>query len=198
MQNHGCLKHLYHEGGFSPGDVVGGTDPCEKFVAPADRGRIRRDEGTDLRQKHYQGRLPQECGLSGHVGSGQDYDLLRLVVQKDIVRDKLFPCRHKGLYHRMSSSLYVNRMAVVHLRAAISVGNCKLGKPREHIQPRQDAAVALDCGDIVLNLRHEAGINLRFEHIDFFFSPENLLLVFLQFGCNVPFGIDESLLPYPV
>ena len=98
----------------------------------------------------------------------------------------------------MAPGLYVYGIAVIHLRAAIPVGNSQFGKPGQHIKAGKDAAIALDSGYIVLYLGDKLGIKTGFKHIYLLLRPKYLFLVFLQFGGDVSFRIDKGLFPYPV
>ena len=97
----------------------------------------------------------------------------------------------------MTALLYVDHLAVGHLRTAVAVAYRQVGEAAEHVQTRKDAAVLLDHGDVGLDLGYQLRIYLDLKRIDTLLRAEDLLFVFLQFLCNIPFGIDEGLLPYP-
>ena len=160
VEDHRGLEHLHHEGRLSAGNVVRSTDAGEYLVAVADAGLCGRNERTYLGHKDYEGRLPQEGGLTGHVRTRENNDLLGLIVEIYIIRNELLPCLHHGLDHRMTACLDVDDLALVHLRAAVAVAYREVGKSGEHIKSRKDAAVLLDGGYVGLNRGNQLSIYL--------------------------------------
>ena len=144
MQDHRSLEHFHHESGLSPGNVVRCPHTGEQLVAVPYPGRIRRNERPYLRKQYNQCRLAQQSGLSCHVRTGQDDDLLRAVVQIHIIGHELLATRHKGLYDRMPACLYVYGITVVHLRPAVPVGQSQVGEPGQDIKTCHYTAVGLD------------------------------------------------------
>ena len=97
----------------------------------------------------------------------------------------------------MATLLYIYHFAGSHLRTAVAVRHRQICKSAQDIQTRDDAAVLLDHGDIGLYLRNKFCIYLSLKCIYTFLCPQDLLLVFLKFLCNITFGIDQSLLSDP-
>ena len=90
VQDAGCLVHLHHEGALADADVVAGPDAGEDLVHVADACSLGRHEAAHLSQQGDEGRLAEQGALAGHVGSGDDDDLLLLCVEEDVVRDVAF------------------------------------------------------------------------------------------------------------
>ena len=197
MEDHGSLQHLHHEGGFSAGNVVGGPDACEQFVEIAYPGAFCRDEGSGLGKQDDQGGLPQESGLSGHVGSGQDDDLLLFVVQEYVVWDIFLAGRHKGFDNGMASGLDVEGFLLSDHRPAVLVRDCQGGESGQDVEPGNDPAVRLDCGDVLLDCGHKVGIDPGLNGVDAVLGTQDLLFVFLEFFGNVAFSVDQRLLADP-
>ena len=59
--------HLDHEGRFATGDIVRGSDTGEDAIGEPEVCGFGWDEGADLRQKHDEGGLTKEGGLTAHV-----------------------------------------------------------------------------------------------------------------------------------
>ena len=74
------LSHLDHERRFAQGDIVRGAHTGEDFVHQADFRGLCGHEAAHLGQQHNEGRLAQQRRLTGHVGAGDDDNLLSLVV----------------------------------------------------------------------------------------------------------------------
>ena len=80
VQNAGGLVHFHHKSGFASGNVIGGTHPGENFIHNADFCLFCGHKATHLGHQHNQGRLTQQRRFSGHVRTGNDNDLLMLIV----------------------------------------------------------------------------------------------------------------------
>ena len=79
------------EGRFATGDIVRGSDTGEDAVSKSEMGGFGRNEGADLRQKHDEGGLTKEGGLTAHVRPGDDHDLRLLVVEVHVIRHVALP-----------------------------------------------------------------------------------------------------------
>ena len=115
----------------------------------------------------------------------------------DIVRHIFLPRLHKCLYHRMSAGLDVQGKPVADFRTAISVFRGQFCKPGQYIQLGNHHRVLLDGPYRSLYLGNQRVIDGRFESVDFVLGGKNLLLIFLKFLSNIPFGIDKRLLADP-
>ena len=98
----------------------------------------------------------------------------------------------------MSAVPDVEDKILCHLRAAIVALHGKLGEAGEDVQTGYDAAVGLDCDDLLLDFRHEFPVDSGLDGIDPLFGAENLAFIFLELLRDVALGIDEGLLAYPL
>ena len=88
VENPGCLLHLQHERGLTAGNVVGSADTGEDAVGERHARLFGRYERADVGEQHDQRRLAQERRLAAHVGAGDDQELLRRVVEQQVIRDE--------------------------------------------------------------------------------------------------------------
>ena len=73
-----------------------------------------------------------------------------------------------------------------------------LGKARQHVQLGQDAAVALDVRNGLLDAADEFPVQARFQRVDAVLGREDLFLVGLEFLGDVTFGVHQGLLADPL
>ena len=86
MQNIRRLDHLDHERGLPGMNFILCADAGENTVYQSDPRSRSRHERAHLRHQHNQSGLPQVCGLTAHVRSGDDaHDLA--FFEDDIVGD---------------------------------------------------------------------------------------------------------------
>ncbi len=88
VEDVGGLLHLDHEGGAAAGEVVAGADAREDAVDDADFRRGGRNEAPHLRQDHDEGDLADVGGFAGHVGAGDDEQLVVRAVEERVVGDE--------------------------------------------------------------------------------------------------------------
>ena len=198
MQDHRRLKHFHHEGRFSARYIVRCTYTGEYLVAISYFSCRCRHETSHLSHQHNQSSLTQKGRFTGHVRTGQYYDLLVAVIQIYIIRNKLLTYLHLSLDYRMTSLLYIYNLTVIHLRTAISVADSQIRESAEDIKTCKNAAVPLDGRNICLYSCHQFAIYARLYCIYTLLRSENLLLIFLQFLGYISFRIHEGLLPYPL
>ena len=121
VQYGGGLVHLHHEGTLAGRDVVGGAHAGEYLVHDADGGAFCRHEGAYLRHEHDEGGLPEQGRLTGHIGTCQHDNLLRVVVEQDVVGHIRLADRQLLLDDRVASLTDVDDERVVHLGADVAV-----------------------------------------------------------------------------
>ena len=160
-------------------------------------GLGRRDEGPALGHQDDEGGLPQEGALTGHVGTGEDDNLLFFAVQIHVVGDIFLSRRHQRFDDRMPAFPDVQRLAAVHVRPTVMALHGLLGKPGEHVHLREDAAVALDVGNLLPDAADELSVKAGLDGIDAVFGRENLLFVLLELFGDVAFRVHQGLLPDP-
>ena len=103
-------------------------------------------------QQHDQGGLAEQGRFTGHVGSGEDDDLLVLVVQVDVVGNIFLARGHQSLDHRMTTALDVEGQVLGHLRTAILILDRESRESSQDIDPGDYPAICLDRRDVLLNL----------------------------------------------
>ncbi len=116
VEDAGGLAHLDHERRVAAGDVVGGADAGEDPVDHRQPRLAGRDERADLGQHREQRRLPQVGRLAAHVRAGQDDQLPRRPVQRQVVRDE-----------RLGRHPFDHRVARVDDRELAVIGHQRLG-----------------------------------------------------------------------
>ena len=198
MQDHRSLQHLHHECGFSAGDVVGSSHTGEYLIAVTESRFGGWHIRSHLSHQDDQRRLTQERRLTGHVRTRKDDYLLLFIIKINVIRNEFLSGLHHGLDDRMTTLLYVDDLAVVHLRTAVIVGQRQVCKSAEHVQSCKDAAVLLDQGNVCLDPGYKLCIYLNLKGIDTFLGPKDLLLIFLQFLGYITLGIDKGLLSDPL
>ena len=190
MKNVGGLLHLHHERRVSARDVVGGSDPREDAIDERNLGFARRHERADLRHDRQERRLAQVGGLAAHVRAGEDDELARGAVERDVVGNKRLAGRRRAsLDHRMSRVHDCHLVAVVHVRLDVVVDGCALSKSRQHVQGRERAGGRLDSRRFAGNRRPERLEDLQLALEDALVGAQDLFFVFLQRGS------DEALAP---
>ena len=85
VEDVGGFLHLDHEGGAAADEVVAGADAREDAVDDAHAQGIGGDESTHLGHDDDEGDLPDVGGFAGHVGAGDDHDLVRVAVEERVV-----------------------------------------------------------------------------------------------------------------
>ena len=98
----------------------------------------------------------------------------------------------------MAAAVYVDGVAVVHDGAYVSVLLCALGKGEEAVELCQEGGIVLDGGDEGGEGCDELVEEHGLEAEDAFLGTHYLVLVLLEFLCDVPLGLRERLLAYPV
>ncbi len=192
------LVHLYHKGRLAHGNIIAGPHTGEYLIHQPDMGILRRYETADLSQQRNQCRLPQQSGLTRHIGTCYDNNLLGLAIQHHIVGNILLADGKLFLNHRMPSLADFQHIVVGNDGTYIVVLACCRGKGEQAVQTRYLVRIDLNGRNELAQRLHQLCIELCFQHQYLVLRAENLLFVLLQFLGNVAFGIGKGLLAYPL
>ena len=121
VKDAGRLVHLDHKSGFASRDIVRCAYTSENLVYQSDMRLTGRYETAHLRHQHNQGGLPQQGRFSRHVGSGDDDNLLLVVVEVYVVVDIRFAGRQLCLDDRMPAGLDVQHGIFFNIRTRVAV-----------------------------------------------------------------------------
>ena len=136
--------------------------------------------------------------LTGHVGAGDDDDLLRLGVQPDVVGHVSLADGQLLFDDGMAALVYLQDIIVGYDGTDVAVCLRHGGKGQEAVQPCQLGGVYLHGRDVFDERLYQVVEELRLEHQDFVFRTQDFFLIFLQFLRDVAFGIGQGLLAYPL
>ena len=161
-------------------------------------GSFGRDEGADLRQKHDEGGLTKEGGLTAHVRPGDDHDLRLFVVEVHVIRHVALPEGELLLDDGVAPSTDIDDEAIIDDGAGVALCDRYLGERTEAVQLGDDAGILLQWADEAREAYKKLAIKTSFEAGDTLFGAEDLLLVLLELGEDVALGIGERLLACPV
>ena len=106
----GVRKSALGNFGFTLGIVLEPDDAREDAIGETDSRRRRRDEGTDVREKHDDADRLNHRRLSRPVRAGDDFDASAVRREFDVVGNELVI--HEGLVQRMPRALYAQRIVV--------------------------------------------------------------------------------------
>ena len=121
VQDGGSLGHLHHKGGTAARQVVAGPDAGEDAVDHGQARRAGRHERAHLRHNRDQRRLPQVSRLAAHVGPGHQQNIVRILVQEQIVGHEALPARlFLLLDHRMPPADYLQHASVFKAWAGVA------------------------------------------------------------------------------
>ena len=152
------LVHLYHKRRFADGDIVAGTHTGKDFIYQADMGTLGRHKTTDLSQQRNQRRLPQQCGFTCHVGTGNDNNLLRITIQHHIIGNVLLTYRKLLLNHRMASLMDFQYIIVGNDGADIVILAGSGSKGKQAVQARYLVGINLNGGDKLAQSLYQFGV----------------------------------------
>ena len=198
VQDVGGLGHLDHECRFAQRDIVGGAHTGEYFVHQTDSSALCGHEAAYLGQQYDEGRLAQQRRFTGHIRSGDDDNLLFLVVQVDVVGHIPLPYRQLFLDDRMASLPDIQLVGRVDDRPHVVVFLGALGKRQQTVELCHEAGVQLNGLDILLHCLHQFGEEARLQRQYFLLGAKDFLLIFLQFLSDIALGLCQSLLANPV
>ena len=194
----GSLAHLHHEGTLTHRDIVTGSHSCEDLVHISYMCRLGRHEASHLCHQGDECSLAQQGTLTGHVGSGDDDNLLLLGVEVNIVGHILFAQGQLFLYDGMPSLANVDDLGVVHQRAHIAVLLCTDGKGEQTVQLSQQAGIGLDGGCIFCQSIDQVGKEACLQVEYTFLCSRDFLFVFLEFLGDVSLSLSECLFSDPL
>ena len=119
--------HLHEERGASAREVIACADAREHPVKRAEAHRGGRYETARLRHDGNRRHLADVGGLTGHVGSGNEHDLVGRAVEARRVRHERFGVRQL-FDDRMASVGDLKRIGVVHDGTHIACGERAVGE----------------------------------------------------------------------
>ena len=111
-----------------------------------------------------------------------------------IVGHEEFPFQQL-FHHRMPAVLDDDLLPVIELGAYIVPLKGRHGQGIEHIQHPQGPGCFLDFYQMPADILADAVEQVIFQLLDLFFGAEDLVLEILQFRHDVPFPVDQGLLP---
>ena len=93
VEDVGGLAHLDHEGGLAAREVVAGADAGEDAIDEADARLAGGDAAADLRHEGDERDLADVGGFAGHVGAGDEQDLVDSAFELGVVgHERADPC----------------------------------------------------------------------------------------------------------
>ena len=172
------LLHLQHERGLAAGDVVGGAHAGEQAVRQRHLRLGRGHERSGVRQQDDEGRLPQERRLPAHVGPGDDDELLRRVVEQQVVGDERRG--RSALDDRMPALADAQLRAVVHPRLRVVECVRRLRQRRQHVDRGNRPRRLQDAGRFGRDLQPQR-LEQRLLHVEqALVRAQRLVLVLLE------------------
>ena len=193
----GCLAHFHHKRTFAHRYIVRGAHSGEDFIDKADARAVGGHKTAHLGQQGDERRLAEQRTLTCHVGSRDDDNLLAIAVQLHIVGHIFLAHRHERFDDSVASAAYVEHQALVHHGPYILPFRCHLGQAVQAVQLRECCSVALERGNQCASRLHQFREDAVLQYLNFLLSPENFLLIFLEFLCDVAFGLGQRLFAHP-
>ena len=190
----GChFRHLHHKGGLAGGQIIAGADPGEHPVYKTDPGAAGGYEGAHLGHQHDQRHLAHISGFTGHIGTGDDGNLVVLCAQLGVVGDKQSVLEHL-FHHRVAAIGDGYLTAQGDLWAAVAPLNGDGCQRAQHIRGGYGGSRCLHPGGLHGKMLPELGENLVFQSGEPLFGGEHLLFQLFQFRCDVALAVGQSLL----
>ena len=186
------LLHLHHERRLPARDVVGRADAGVDAVDDRQLGLPRRHEGAGLGHQAEQGRLSQVRALAAHVRPGDDEQLLRRAVERQIVGHERF-AGHR-LDDRVPALDDREVVAVVQVRLAVVAAGGAVGKRRQHVERGERVRGALQRRRVRRDLAPQRLEDRHFERDEVLVGMEHLLLVRLERRRDEPLATGNGLL----
>ena len=193
FQNGGHLGHFHHKGGLAGGQIVAGADPGKHPVYNADPGSPGGDEGAHLGHEDDEGHLAHIGGFTGHVGAGDDGNLVVPAPQTGVVGDKETVPQH-GLHHRMAAIGDGDFRSQADLRAAVATLNGHVGQRAEGIRGGHGSGGLLHGGGLTGKVLPELLEDLVFQGCQPVFGGENLGFQVFQLLGDVALAVGQGLL----
>ena len=169
----GRLAHLHHEGALAAGQVIAGTDPREDPIAQVDARRGHGQIRTGVGEHGQQGDLSDVSALAGHVGAGDEGDLVALQIEVGVVGDESL-LGHPQLQHRVTAFLDLDAPLVSNLRPVPPLDPRQLGEAGQDIQLPQCGGGFLDGLEVVEHLLAQAKEQVVLQLSGPFFGAEDL------------------------
>ncbi len=198
IEDGGGLGHLDHKSRLATRNVIRSANASEYLVDKADTSGRSGNERTDLGHQDDQGGLAKKGALTRHIGAGDHSDLLRVVVQKDVVGNVLGTDGKEALDDRVAAVADVDRVTLVEQGAGITAFDGVTGEGKKDVEPADGGGVTLEGRNRKPQPRDELGVNTGFDLEDTALGGEDLLLVLLELGSNVTLGPFEGLLTNPI
>ena len=142
--------------------------------------------------------MTQQSGFTCHVRTGENDDLLTVVVQQYIIGYILLAQRHIFLYHRVTSLTNVYHEAVVHVRAYILVLRRRGCKTEQAVELCRYVSIGLHHGHVLDQGEHQFLIDAILYDRYTVVGSYDLILQILKFGRYIPLGICQCLLACPL
>ena len=142
--------------------------------------------------------MTQQSGFTCHIRTGENDDLLTVVVQQYIVGYILLAQRHIFLYHRVPPLTNVYYETVVNVRAYIFVLGCRSCKTEQAVELCRYVRIGLHHGHVLDQCEHQFLIDAILYDRYSVICRQNLLLQILKFGRYIPLRICQCLLACPL
>ncbi len=184
IQDPGRLEHFHHERGLTDAQKIHGPDSGEDTVDHAYRSFLRRHERAHLGQDADQSDLPQVGGLSPHIRPCHDQNLIFLPVQECVVGDKRLVVCHFD--NRMPALHNPDPVLSVDFRTAEIPDGRKLCQRGENIQGCDRLSNLLKPFSLLRNPLPDFEEQVILQLRDPLLGIQDLLFVFLEFGCDKP------------
>ena len=192
VEDVGGFLHFDHEGAASAGEVVAGSDAGEDAVDESEVEGAGGDEGADLGHDDDDGDLADVGGFSGHVGSGDDHDLVAGAVEEGVVGDEAF-----GVGEVFDDGVAaVNNLELVALvdgGADVAVGDGAVGEGGEDVELGEGGGGLLDGFGLGDDFFADVEEEFVFEVDGAFLGAEDFVFVVFEFGGDEALGVDEGL-----
>ncbi|GFI34855.1 hypothetical protein IMSAGC014_01358 [Bacteroidaceae bacterium] len=142
--------------------------------------------------------MAEQGALTGHVGTGDDDDLLLFRVEVYVVGYILLARRHEGFDDGVAALADVELETFVHYGSYVAAFCGDGGQRQEAVQRGQCVGIALKQGYELSGGGYEFVVEAVFKDQDAVFGTEYFFFVFLEFLCDVAFGLREGLFAYPL
>ena len=160
-------------------------------------GRLSRNKTTNLSHNSYKSHLAQQCRLTRHVRTRNNYNLLRVIIQINIIINIRLTGRQLLLNYRMTPPLYINHIRITYIRSDILILLRHLSKRQQAVSPCHHVSINLYCWYIINQTLNQLIINLCLQHGNLFLCTKNFLLILFKLLSNISLSTNKSLLTYP-
>ena len=188
------LLHLHEERGASAREVVARADAREHAVERAEAHRGGRHEAARLRHDGDRRDLADVGGLAGHVGPGDEHDLVGRAVEARGVRHERLGIRQL-LDDRVASVRDLEHVRVVDGRPHVARGERAVGEGEDRVEFAHGGGGLLDGRRARRDLGDDLAEEILLERVRPLLRAQHLALVFLQLGRGEALGVRQSLAP---